>query len=212
MQKECCVLVSTWNVFESNVRDLWNPNVVLESLNFLPLSNFIWKTELKDKNKELYNTHYLKWPLCKTVTPSHPEVQAVIFFLVKINVIQCGFSTSAAILFRFLVHLFNSHILICKDVISLETNDHDLCEGVPPELLDCFTFFSPSCQYCIFKELCDFWRLMLRQMTRWVDILYLHIFNKNETCLWSTFRKANKRLKNAYHPEMATVNLSVQSF
>ena len=34
MQKECCVLVSTWNVFESNVRDLWNPNVVLESLNF----------------------------------------------------------------------------------------------------------------------------------------------------------------------------------
>lgn len=179
MQKECCVLVSTWNVFESNVRDLWNPNVVLESLNFLPLSNFIWKTELKDKNKELYNTHYLKWPLCKTVTPSHPEVQAVIFFLVKIDVIQWGFSTSAAILFRFLVHLFNSHILICKDVISLETNDHDLCEGVPPELLDCFTFFSPpvsiaSLRNCVtFEDLClDTWP------GGWISYIYIFLITK----------------------------------
>lgn len=102
------------------------------------------------------------------------------------------------------MHLFNSHILICKDVLSLETNDRDLCKGVPPELLDCFTFFFPFCQYCILKELCDFWRRMLRQMTRWVDILYLHVFNnKNETCLWSTFRKdrrANKRLKNCLPP------------
>ena len=160
--------------------------------------------EQKDKNKELYNSHYLKWPVCKTVTPSHPEVQAVIFFLVKIYVIQYRFSTSAAILFRFLVHLFNSYILICEDVTSLGMSDHDLCNGVLPELLDCFIFFSPSCQYCVFKELCDIWRLMLRQMTRWVDILYLHIFNnKNETCLWSTFRKgrrANKRLKNCLPP------------
>lgn len=52
------------------------------------------------------------------------------------------FSTSVAILCRFPVCLFNSHILICKeDVMFLATNDHGLFNYVLPELLDCFMFF-----------------------------------------------------------------------